>query len=481
MLDVSSVSDVRATVGVSGDVNDAKASGGGVSGMSSGVSDVSAPGGDVSGVSRDVSDVQASSGGGVSGVSLIELMVDRVASIVHAFKGDLSGDLAWRSVTTHGDVGVTDAAASLPPMPSIPSRGLGGGLGAAVVVVECRMHPEAARQFLQVLRLDHVVRRLAGGGAVRAVVHGLGYEVWPITARAVEAGRHAAAAPMQLWLSTTLREVWRAAAPVFDVDTLTQDCNSVSVRCVTPMLQAVTDRLRHISSRVRDRRFCLLDTEQFVFDAVVLRSVAASASAAASAASAAAANGGPAASASAAMAMAERLAHVSHVSGARALRTRDALREACCMVANAGWRMDDAMCGRDGWVVAWWRDLVRVPGERRLPHTSLEHARGRGGGGGIGGIGCIDGRIGGGTDVLGVSMVSSAARSPTVKLLPPYAHSTCAICQERFHEDDLVVNLGCNHNFHTSHVTHASTSRCRGLGDWLQQGHDTCPCCRAHM
>jgi hypothetical protein len=121
-----------------------------------------------------------------------------------------------------------------------------------------------------------------------------------------------------------------------------------------------------------------------------------------------------------------------------------AMRRAEQMVRD-GWTMDDALAGKNAWVVSTWAQLGAA----------------RSGGGG--GNGC---------------------RATTT-------HDECAICQERFAQTDAVANLPCNHNFHVacpaSSAAAASRGRCgmnnnreisSGLCGWLDRGNATCPCCR---
>lgn len=55
-------------------------------------------------------------------------------------------------------------------------------------------------------------------------------------------------------------------------------------------------------------------------------------------------------------------------------------------------------------------------------------------------------------------------------LLPPDL-PCCLVCQEHFHEDDVVVTLQCEHQFHR---------KC--IGEWLYiHDNDSCPHCRAKV
>lgn len=48
----------------------------------------------------------------------------------------------------------------------------------------------------------------------------------------------------------------------------------------------------------------------------------------------------------------------------------------------------------------------------------------------------------------------------------------CPLCNEQFHDGDIVINTKCNHNFHWCN------NRCKGLSEWLRRGHVSCPVCR---
>lgn len=112
----------------------------------------------------------------------------------------------------------------------------------------------------------------------------------------------------------------------------------------------------------------------------------------------------------------------------------DAMRRSVKLV-EYGWIMDDWLDGSNGWIVSMWKNISN---SRRN---------------------------------------SSGLRS----------HSSCPLCYERFCEDDIVVNLPCNHNFHVNcHVASSSQdspggTQASGLYAWLSSGHNTCPCCRASI
>lgn len=53
----------------------------------------------------------------------------------------------------------------------------------------------------------------------------------------------------------------------------------------------------------------------------------------------------------------------------------------------------------------------------------------------------------------------------------------CPLCHEPYKQDDIVINLGCNHTFHC--MCHPDKTESGGLFAWLMdQGKDTCPLCR---
>lgn len=114
------------------------------------------------------------------------------------------------------------------------------------------------------------------------------------------------------------------------------------------------------------------------------------------------------------------------------------MRQALSMVTN-GAVMDDAIHGRTAWVAARWETLVRNPGSVRR-----------------------------------IRAPSPSCFAFTSSSLPlPAKHDTCPLCHESFALDDLVINLGCNHNFHGS----CSTNSNGGICTWMD-AHNTCPCCR---
>lgn len=99
----------------------------------------------------------------------------------------------------------------------------------------------------------------------------------------------------------------------------------------------------------------------------------------------------------------------------------------------AGWHMDDAIAGCNGWVVSNWRRLQSDPASVRL-----------------------------------------GGPCPPGEATPPTTHAVCPICFAAFKSDDVVVNLPCTHNFHVDCGGSGG-----GLAVWVRSGHSTCPCCRA--
>ena len=108
----------------------------------------------------------------------------------------------------------------------------------------------------------------------------------------------------------------------------------------------------------------------------------------------------------------------------------ETMNKAVRLIEN-GWKMDDWLDGSNGWVLSRWID---IPGARMddSPSVSLKN------------------------------------------------HSTCPLCMRLFAENDIVVNLPCNHNFHVNCHPNQPSSK-SGLYAWLSNGHLTCPCCRAHV
>lgn len=148
----------------------------------------------------------------------------------------------------------------------------------------------------------------------------------------------------------------------------------------------------------------------------------------------------------------------------------EAMKKSVLLIGK-GWYMDDWLQGSKGWIVAQWKDIG--------------HSR---------------------------AYAGSSGSSISVR-----QHSNCPLCYEKFSDDDFVVNLPCNHNFHvhchanpgrsnasndlnasnlsnaechpshpsdsnrTDATSEASTCVSSGLYAWLSHGNLTCPCCRANV
>jgi hypothetical protein len=60
------------------------------------------------------------------------------------------------------------------------------------------------------------------------------------------------------------------------------------------------------------------------------------------------------------------------------------------------------------------------------------------------------------------------------------ADMCCAICQETFIADEVVVRLACGHCFHASCHRREGEVEAGGLCEWLRRSN-ACPCCRQEM
>jgi hypothetical protein len=144
----------------------------------------------------------------------------------------------------------------------------------------------------------------------------------------------------------------------------------------------------------------------------------------------------------------------------------DAMSKATVLIGH-GWKMDDWLDGPNGWVVSRWIDISST--RRSVVHSHP-------------------------------SSSLKAHPSSSLKAHPSSlkAHSNCPLCYEKFDEQDIVVNLPCNHNFHVNchcdspghpgspdrpipSTSYENNSIKSGLCAWLSTGHVTCPCCRAHI
>lgn len=283
----------------------------------------------------------------IASMTAIDAMhVSRIAGVVKAFRGDISGEFA--------------------------SRGVVQGNMAGISTLECRVPPEAIAFLVPVLRMDYAVT-VETGSCVDARRHI--YDVWIPGMPDIR--------PLRLRVHPTCRRMWQTEGTViFDVDALAVDSHSMFLRMQPMAFRGVDDRLAFVIDRVRRGAFCVLAT-------------------------------------------------TTSDRGA-------AMRRAIEMVA-AGRVMDDAVMGRSAWVAASWETLVRNPG-------SVRRTRGP----------------------------SSAFHLSSSSLPLPAKHDVCPLCQETFALDDMVINLGCNHNFH------GACSSNEGICTWMSS-HDTCPCCRENL
>lgn len=127
-------------------------------------------------------------------------------------------------------------------------------------------------------------------------------------------------------------------------------------------------------------------------------------------------------------------------------------------LVQEGWRMDDRLCGRQAWVLGRWGRMQATPHLCRAEEALL------------------------------------AAPAPApAPLLPPQQqppaaaprlakYTNCPLCYEHFQPSDVVINLACNHNFHTICVAgtrpDGGPKPGGGLCAWVATGKLTCPCCR---
>jgi hypothetical protein len=259
--------------------------------------------------------------------------INRVASVIKVFRGDISGEFVFDGVVT--------------------------GNAASVRNIECRLPIEAVHLLVPILRMDYTVTLDNTPSSDLPGKHR--YIVW-IPARPCFI-------PLHLHIYALSRRAWRPCKTAFDIDLLAVDTDHVYLRHIPLVMRGVNDRIAILISRVRQRKFALLE------------------------------------------------------SGA------GAMRRAIQMVASGGWYMDDTIRGPAGWVVGRWENMLRNPSTIRR---------------------------------------SVVVRDPLSK------YDVCALCQEAFAYDDVVVNLACNHNFH-GNCTSSS-----GLCNWLDR-NDTCPCCRKNV
>lgn len=246
------------------------------------------------------------------------------------------------------------------------------GTPGAVASVHCRVRHDALEYMVALLRTEFTV-----------VGESAAWPAQPFRSFMVVGGVPAQAVRLQVFVGC--RMAWRTHWAAFDVDLLSVDSERVCLRASTPAMRTLVDRLSFVVQRVHAARFCLLDGPAR-----------------------------PGAQPAAAMRAAAEL-------------LSDPRRE---------WVMDDALGGRDAWVLARWARLVAHPETVR----PIEAAR------------------------------------LAVEGAPPLARDTvCALCHEPFGAPDIVANLGCGHSFHAACP---SLSAGKGLCSWVET-NPTCPCCRA--
>jgi hypothetical protein len=154
------------------------------------------------------------------------------------------------------------------------------------------------------------------------------------------------------------------------------------------------------------------------------------------------------------------------------------IQRAINLVGKRGWVMDDIIGGRRSWVVSRWHILKCHPSIVRVKNDistcfSEEEAR----------------------HALSLSLyrcISTAqstlssdnrhnhtfSNTSYLGYLLPGSEDVCAMCQESFEYNDIVINMACNHNFHACATNkEGSTSGCKGICEWIAKS-PTCPCCR---
>ena len=271
-------------------------------------------------------------------------------------------------------------------------RGVVSGDFATVEHIECHMPLDALSFLAPILRLDYpsTVDGCSSNNPSSLEVRTHTYTVWLPAVPTVH--------KLRVSVNVTPRRSWRSPDVAFDVDALAVDSDRMYVRCIAlPLVRTVNDRLSFLVARMRERRFGILDTlSQGMLANVVGRAM---------------------------------------------------------HLIDDGWTMDDAVRGKDAWVLARWRTFVCDPASVRQ------------------------------------SLVSGP---PSLCGLPA-KHDLCPLCHDAFSLDDLVINLACNHNFHCACPSPGSLSLSTcpntkdahggvtGLITWFSHGHDTCPCCREHV
>ena len=147
------------------------------------------------------------------------------------------------------------------------------------------------------------------------------------------------------------------------------------------------------------------------------------------------------------------------------------IERAYTLVKNKGWVMDDMIRGRKSWIVAKWSMLKKKPD---LVRTKIFRT--------------VDGITeGAAKHMLSKSLYAHVCNQPDA----PTRSDTCAICQEGFLSDDIIVNLSCNHNFHwvcnsSPPTTVGESTSCGGrvgvdgLCTWISSNR-SCPYCRENI
>jgi hypothetical protein len=197
----------------------------------------------------------------------------RIVSLIKALRGDVFGEFV--------------------------TLGLVQGDFDSVTCLDCRLPAEALPGFAPVLRLDYAVTSDADEDAS---------SMWNVRFQ-VHLGQ---GPPVKLRVIAARRATWRLSGNALDLDLVAVDGDNMYVRYHTPALRVLSDRLSYLVTRIRHRRFCLLDATP---------------------------------------------ANLEH--GRQ-------MRRAAKLVNVGGWHMDDMLGGRATWVVALWGVLTRNPDCVRL-------------------------------------------------------------------------------------------------------------------
>jgi hypothetical protein len=204
------------------------------------------------------------------------LHLSRIVSVIKALRGDVWGEFV--------------------------TSGLVLGDFDSVSTIDCRLPNDALGYLAPVMRLDYAVTPECTdqepgqpwSGCLRVHLPGSG------------------SGPLRLRVLAAPRCALRSFDAHFDIDMLSVDGDRMYLRFSSPTMRMISDRLSFVVSRVRSRRFCLLD--------------------------------GPSTSAD---------------------QGRQ-LRRAGELVASRAWHMDDMLGGRTRWVAATWAALLQSPRSVRL-------------------------------------------------------------------------------------------------------------------